>query len=314
MISGELRDTNCLEYLITNQNSDGGWGYQISSPSVVEPTSWALAALLSCRRAPAPAEVCVRARKWLLLVQRPDGSWPAFPGQPQGSWVTSVASQVLHSQGDAESAVNRGMHWVLNERPADGTLWWRVRHALFPPRVARQDNSLYGWNWTPGTASWVEPTAHALIFLRSLPQEFLPSKAPKRRQVAQRMLFDRMCPGGGWNSGNPLVYGVPGVPRVGTTAWALLALREQSERPEVQTSLSWLESTYGSIRGAASLALAHRCLVAYGRGPGPLASALGKLYSHNRFFGSVLTMAWALLALNEEESRNSMAAEEVAGA
>jgi hypothetical protein len=116
------------------------------------------------------------------------------------------------------------------------------------------------------------------------------------------MLYDRMCPGGGWNSGNPLVYGVAGVPRIGPTAWALLALREQAERVENQLSLEWLEGAYGTIHGAASLALAHRCLAAYGRRVSPLAPALGKLYPQNRFLENALTHAWILLALIEERS------------
>ncbi|MGD1102879.1 MAG: prenyltransferase/squalene oxidase repeat-containing protein [Terriglobia bacterium] len=302
MTSGQLRDSHCLEFLITNQNSDGGWGYHPASLSAVEATAWGLAALISSRRAPPPAEVCARARDWLLQAQQTDGSWPPFPGQPQGCWVTSIASQALHLHGGAQNAVQRGLHWLLNAWPAEGTVWWRLRQTLFPSRVARQDSSLRGWNWTPGTASWVEPTAHALLFLRSLPMEILPPQAAKRRQLAECMLFDRMCPGGGWNSGNPLVYGVAGVPRIGPTAWALLALRNHSERPEIQTSLGWLEGTYGAIHGAASLALAHRCLTAYGRRVSPLAPALGELYSPNHFFDSMLTNAWIVLALNEEGS------------
>ena len=156
----------------------------------------------------------------------------------------------------------------------------------------RQDSSLRGWNWTPGTASWVEPTAHALLFLRSLPAEMLSSQAAKRRQLAERMLYDRMCPGGGWNSGNPLVYGVAGCTahrphRLGAAG----AKRGYPERAEIQMSLDWLESAYAAIHGAASLALAHRCLAAYGRPVPPLAPALGELYSHNRFFENVLTTA-----------------------
>jgi len=218
----------------------------------------------------------------------------------------------LRLQGGAENAVKRGRDWVLNAWPAEGTVWWRLRQTLFPSRLARQNSSLRGWNWTPGTASWVEPTAHALIFLRSLPPDMLPPEAAKRRQLAERMLYDRMCPGGGWNSGNPLVYGVAGVPRVGTTAWALLALRDQSARAENQMSLGWLEGAYGAIHGAASLALAHRCLAACGRRVSPLAPALGELYSHNRFFENVLTMAWVTLALNEEGSGAAQVAGEAA--
>jgi hypothetical protein len=132
----------------------------------------------------------------------------------------------------------------------------------------------------------------------------LSSQAVKRRELAEQMLYDRMCPGGGWNSGNPLVYGVAGVARIGPTAWALLALGNHSRRPEIKLSVEWLEEAYLSIKGAASLILAHRCLAAYGRRLPPLAPALGELYSHNRFFENVLTMAWAALALKESVVRS----------
>ena len=254
------------------------------------------------RAGPRPRRRCVRGARVAAEAQRADGSWPSFPGQPQGCWVTSVASQALHLQGGAQNAVQRGLEWLLKAWPAEGAVWWRLRQTLFPSRVVRQDISLRGWSWTPGTASWVEPTAHALGFLRSLPPETLPPAAAKRRQLAERMLFDRMCPGGGWNSGNPLVYGVGGVPRIGPTAWALLALRDHSGRAEIQMSLQWLEGAYGAIHGAASLAMAHRCLAAYGRRVPPLAPALAEPYSHNHFFGNVLTIAWVILALNEEGS------------
>jgi hypothetical protein len=65
-------------------------------------------------------------------------------------------------------------------------------------------------------------------------------------------------------------------------------------------SLKYLDGAYMKIQGSASLALAHRCLVAYGRRVSPLAPALSELYSRNRFFENVLTAAWAALALQEE--------------
>lgn len=138
--------------------------------------------------------------------------------------------------------------------------------------------------------------------------EMLPAPAAKRRHLAERMLFDRMCPGGGWNSGNPLVYGVAGIPRIGPTAWALLALRGHADRAEVQSSLRWLEGAYNRIQGGASLAVAHLCLRVHRRSLPPLAPALGELYSHNRFFENILTAAWVILALNEEESSAALTA------
>jgi hypothetical protein len=117
------------------------------------------------------------------------------------------------------------------------------------------------------------------------------------------MLYDRMCPGGGWNSGNPLVYGVAGVPRIGPTVWALLALIDQPERAENQMSLDWLARAYAGIRGAASLALAHRCLAAYGRKIPSLAPALGELCLQKQFLQSVPPVAWIALAWSEDRSR-----------
>ena len=46
------------------------------------------------------------------------------------------------------------------------------------------------------------------------------------------MLYDRMCPGGGWNCGNPMVYGVPGEALIVPTVWALLALRDEPKKTE----------------------------------------------------------------------------------
>jgi len=298
MTPGQLPDSFFPEFLIANQNADGGWGYHAASPSAVEATAWALTALTSPRQTPAGASACLRARDWLLRAQLDDGSWPAFPGHPQGCWVTSIAAHALLVQGGSQSAVARGVHWLLNAWPAEGGVWWRLHATLFPSRLARQDNSLRGWNWTPGTASWVEPTTHALMLLYSAPSQMLPALAAKRRRLAERMLFDRMCPNGGWNSGNPHVYGVAGIPRVGPTAWALLALREHAEREEVQSSLRWLARAYADIHGAASLALAHRCLTVHGRPVPALAPALNKMYSHNRFFGNVVTFAFVTAALH----------------
>jgi hypothetical protein len=117
------------------------------------------------------------------------------------------------------------------------------------------------------------------------------------------MLLDRMCPGGGWNSGNPQVYGVPGVPSIGPTSWALLALARSAHVPAIQSSLDWLERAHANVRGAASLVLAHRCLKTYGRDLPSLDSDVADLYLRNQFFESTLTVAWLGLALAENRQR-----------
>jgi hypothetical protein len=49
-----------------------------------------------------------------------------------------------------------------------------------------------------------------------------------------------MCPGGGWNAGNSVVYGVPLAPHIDATSIAIAALRFHYHLPEVRQSLSWL--------------------------------------------------------------------------
>jgi hypothetical protein len=106
----------------------------------------------------------------------------------------------------------------------------------------RFDPSKYGWGWVPGSASWVIPTAMALIALeRSRPLNLIPSNELKRRvDLGYAMLLDRMCPGGGWNAGNSVVYGVPLTPHIDATSLAIAALRFHYHLPEVRQSLSWL--------------------------------------------------------------------------
>src|ERR1700691_3520044 len=118
-----------------------------------------------------------------------------------------------------------------------------------------------------------------MILLHAVPQALLPAAASNRMQVAEAMLYNRMCPGGGWNCGNPMVYGVPGVPQISSTVWALLALRKHAERSENQQSVDWLEANWGRSQTPASLALAHIALGLYGRLDPSLGDSLRAAYS-----------------------------------
>ena len=54
-----------------------------------------------------------------------------------------------------------------------------------------QDPNLRGWPWTTGASSWVEPTAYALLALKSFAPK-LPWGARARIEEGERLVYDRM--------------------------------------------------------------------------------------------------------------------------
>jgi hypothetical protein len=288
-----------LQLLVDSQNSDGGWGYHPSAQSATEATAWALCALNKPDENSAMQQCAIRGKEWLIRSQLRDGAWPAFASQAEGCWATSLACLALNEVADDSNAVARGVDWLSQSWPRTPNFLQRLRQRLSPSsNITRQNNSLCGWAWTANTSSWVEPTSYALILMRRLPRERLSQLALKRRELAEAMLCDRMCPGGGWNSGNPLVYGVAGEPLVAPTVWALLALHDSEEKSQVRESLRWLEKTLPEIRGSVSIAIAHMCLESYGQPVAALDSQLQLLFEADRFLGNIPVTALVALALD----------------
>ena len=288
----------CVSQLELAQNKDGGWGFRAHHESRVEPTAWALLALQATDSEP---EALRAGLLFLRAAQLPDGSWPASPGQTEGCWAASLASWALSADADSRQAVALGLQWICNDWPRSASLFRRVMRRLArADRVNAQNDSLAGWGWTPGTASWVEPTAFALLALESAPKALLPANAEKRRTLAKAMLRDRMCPGGGWNCGNPMVYGVPGDPSIPQTVWALLALRNEQEQNHQAASLRWLEANLANEtrKGVASLALAKTCLDRYTRAWPALAPRIEEVAAASDSTANVSVMAWMCLALS----------------
>lgn len=301
-----LVETLCLPVLRRSQNEDGGWGFHANSESRVEATCWASLALAGAASPETSHDSGAKSLEFLLAAQLPDGSWPASPEERTGCWVTSLACWALlhrRDSGEAATAIRKGLDWLCKDWPRTSTLLQRfLRRISSARRISKQNESYSGWGWTPGTGSWVEPTSCALLVLSLAPAELLPPAAMRRRELAEAMLYDRMCPGGGWNSGNPMVYGVAGEALASPTVWALLALRNYPNRMGNIKSLDWLEQNLLRIQGPGSVALARLCFDTYGRQwPAELPS-LGKFYEQNEFLESIPVMAWTCLATNGQRS------------
>jgi hypothetical protein len=117
----------------------------------------------------------------------------------------------------------------------------------------------------PETVSWVVPTAYSILALkhaRGISQRGL-ARLRIRRGV--EMLYDRICPEGGWNAGNGVVYGFPLAPHADATALALLSLLSEPPNDFITASLDWLERRAETCFAPCSLAWTILALDAFGR-------------------------------------------------
>jgi hypothetical protein len=287
-----------LSFLKTLQNADGGWGFHAGEPSRVEPTCWALRALFGHTEAQ-DTESFRKGAAYLKSVQLPDGSWPACAEMRGGSWITSLTCAVLAADGQSAKNVAAGLKWLCDDFPRDRSLVRRLLQSLRrKSQIVSQNDSYHGWGWTPKTASWVEPTAFGLMALRDASAEQLPRNAAERRDLAVALLYDRMCPGGGWNCGNPRVYGVDGDALVLPTCWALLALGDAPEKPGRPLSLVWLQKDFAEIESAASLAVARMTLENYGIRPPQAKRELQDWAAQELAAQGTHVLAWVCLALD----------------
>jgi hypothetical protein len=247
--------------LIKQGLSGGGWSYCSStSQAALEPTCLALLAL---RWDSSPARAL--SLKFLLRMQNPDGSWPAFIGDDsEGSGLTALAVIALINSGEMALQTERGVEWLLRLKGRESHWLWRWKFETTDTHV-RFDPNKFGWPWQPGTCSWVIPTALSIIALK---QGFVcckPEQVSFRIRRGVEMLLDRACPGGGWNAGNGVVYGVPLAPHLDATAIALLALGGEESNDAIASGLDWLEHRAGTCSAPWSLAWSILALDAYGR-------------------------------------------------
>src|SRR6266478_2309890 len=296
-----------LSFLRELQNADGGWPFHAGEQSRVEPTCWALRAFFASEPY-SDDQVFRKAARFLQTSQLADGSWPAASQMSTGSWVTSLACCVL--SGDALSAdnVKAGLKWICEDFPRDSSPLCRFVQSFRPKSdTVSQNDSYRGWGWTPRTASWVEPTSFALMALQEAGPQQLPKNAAERRNLAESLLYDRMCPGGGWNCGNPRVYGVDGDALVLATCWALLALRgseraaqkkDVAEKPGRALSLAWLQKEFAKVESAASLAVARMTLENYGIQPPQAKRDLQDWTAQELAEQGTHVLAWACMAAN----------------
>lgn len=287
-----------VEFLLAAQNADGGWPTHDGRTSSTEATSFATLALA---RLGGPAERASAARgvRWLVDAQNDDGGWPLNRRMSEGSWTTALATLTLGALARERPSAVRGARWLLRQQPRTLGLLVTLIHRWAPDKlVVKLDPRLKGWSWTAGAASFVEPTAYAVLALKKLRPELAGAHVAERIDEAERMVYDRTCREGGWNYGNSNVLEADLWPYADVTALTLLALADHRAREANQRSLAALRRMLEHVDSGLTLAWASLCFAAYDQDVASLRARLQGAWERTRFLGDTKSVGLALLALS----------------
>jgi hypothetical protein len=212
-----VKDPTAAVRLRQTQNADGGWGYFPGKQSWLEPTVYAAVALAGD---PAADHAWALLKSW----QAADGGWRPSTDVQVPSWGTSLCVSLAQSRGEFGEPFQKGVAWLLGSAGIEGPLWQRLlfRTKLFGEPDRNLD--LKGWPWKPDTASWVEPTAHALVALKQASTKLPSASLRERVRIGEEQLLDVRCRDGGWNYGSHAALEVDLVAFPETTALALIGL------------------------------------------------------------------------------------------
>jgi hypothetical protein len=277
--------------LADRQLPSGGWSFTGSQQASIEATCLGVLTLAGGTQA-----INSAAFQFLLKSQLPNGGWPAFQGDSEAAWTTALALSTVIVTNNMSEVGERALNWLLEERGREGHWFWRWKFKTADSEV-RFNPDKYGWPWSPATTSWVIPTAFSVVAIKQSTVCNRSVASEKRIRLGVDMLQDRVCVGGGWNSGNSLVYGVPLPAHVEATAIALLALQDEKQTPLIQASLSWLKHRSSSIESVESLAWCILSLFVYQEPVEHLKARLATLIGDGHDIRNNATLATAILAL-----------------
>lgn len=230
--------------------SSGGVSRLPEEKESVVSTAWATLAL--CRISPGMDQVSA-GRHFLSRLQQADGSVPVAPEIPDVIWPTPVALLAWGKDNAFCSERRKATRFLLE---CQGVVLKKKSN------VNAHDGRIPGWPWVDGTYSWVEPTALAILALKSENQEDHP-----RVKQGINLLLDRMLVNGGWNYGNKNVFGTDLMPMPESTGIALCALQGDVPEKEIETSLSYLTENYPRFTTPLSLARSVSGLSAFHQRP-----------------------------------------------
>jgi hypothetical protein len=272
---------NAIDFLLESQNQDGGWGYRRQAMSYVEPTAAVLIALPD-------SDARRRGRDFLLSLQHSDGGWGIAAIDPDSGWMTSWAVRALAEMSANRDAIMRGANWLLTAKglkvtnPDDLRIIQQLHHI---------DGSLVGWPWQDGDATWVHPTALAILALTIAGR----ADEPRVREGI-KYLYDRAVPSGGWNIGNPQMISELIPSTIQDTAVCLLAFHAAKIGTDDQYVIRSIDFMRGALARAKTSAELVWGIYALRNWKAPVGNAVDRLnalqnddgsWNHNPFITAI---------------------------
>ncbi len=283
--------------LFARRDRSGAWGYRQDGVPGVEPTTLSVLGLIASGDSVSSADdlkTIREAANWLAALQREDGSLPASANPAMPGWATPYAILLWGALGGYEVQRGRACRWLLGleGRVAANTAEGRA--------VLGHDPTLIGWPWVAETNSWVEPTALAILALH---REGLGDHPRVGRGVS--MIVNRAVPGGGWNYGNPTVFGQRLRPQPGPTGLTLLALAALGESsPVIPAAIDYLSQALTNLRAPISLGWGLLALRAYDACPAATGTWLEEAFRRTTGRRDATSGLALLLLASHEESLN----------
>ncbi len=205
------------EYVLTHQDSDGGFPYRSSEGSVLESTGFCLLALEGCRGA---TEAMDKGLSYVLSLQNKTGGWFLFQNDRRSSAYATALSLLVLKKFDRLKYQDRIKAGILSLE--------KTRRYV---RDETMDENVWGWN--DQTFIGPEPTAVVALVLKHLN-----ALSDYRAGEVERFFRDNMCESGGWTFGYPVdshqrVGAVSDrsvlVPQLHITALVLLCMQDKKE-------------------------------------------------------------------------------------
>ena len=261
--------------------SEGGLADHIEGEYRPDATAWGVLAF----KAYGKDERTVQQLQARLAEKQPDdGRVCISQKHPDAFWPSSIA--ILAWNGSTNHVDNQ-------KKAVDFLIHTSGRHLKRKPdSPGAHDTSLRGWPWVENTFSWVEPTALALIALRTTGYEKHP-----RAIEAVTLLIDRQLPKGGWNYGNTIVYGNELHPMPGPTGIALQALAGLVPRKQIEKSLNNLKTTVEKLYTPFALGWSLLGLSAWNERPAGAKELIRSSLERQKRYGLYSTSLLSLLVL-----------------